>query len=63
MLLKIDVRLQNCPKSLKPKRPRMSHVQPHKVPHSWALPIVKHKAKAIMNLNICRSQGIGKEGS
>jgi hypothetical protein len=25
--------------------------------------ILKHKAKANMNLNICRSQGIGKEGS
>jgi hypothetical protein len=27
----------------------------------WALPILKHKGKAIMNLNICRSEGIGRE--
>jgi hypothetical protein len=26
--------------------------------HSWALPIVKHEAKLIMNLNICKSGGI-----
>jgi len=26
--------------------------------HSWALPIVKHEVKVIMNLNICKSGGI-----
>jgi hypothetical protein len=29
------------------------------VPHPWALPIVKHEVKVIMNLNIPRSLGIG----
>jgi len=26
--------------------------------HSWALPIVKHEVKVIMNLNICKLGGI-----
>jgi hypothetical protein len=29
------------------------------VPHPWALPVVKHEVKVIMNLNIPRSLGIG----
>jgi hypothetical protein len=31
------------------------------LPPMWALPILKHKGKAIINLNICSSEGIGRE--
>jgi hypothetical protein len=30
--------------------------------HSWALPIVKHEVKVIMNLNICKSGSITRGG-
>ncbi len=32
------------------------------VPHQWALPIILPKKKAIMNLNMQRSQGVGGVG-
>jgi hypothetical protein len=30
-------------------------------PHPWAINIIKHKAKIIMNLDICRSRGLREE--
>jgi hypothetical protein len=32
------------------------------MPHPWAVPIAKHKANIIMNLNICESQCAGGGG-
>jgi hypothetical protein len=31
-------------------------------PHTWPLPVVKHKSKDIMNLNICSLPGVGGGG-
>ncbi len=31
-------------------------------PHPWTSPKLKHKVKVIVNLNVCRSSGIGGGG-
>jgi hypothetical protein len=32
------------------------------VPHMWTLPILKHEVSINMNLNMCKSPGVGGEG-